>query len=140
MPGNDHVLSAEPAPILVTELDHAEDRQYVRRRVRRDPGRHGLDDDRRPRRRAFRAHNQDIDYVTIRNLVIRNMPQKWHPSRSTGCLQITGRSNTTRLPPTNSGILFPNYSIIRNNYIHHNVGTTGSRSTERGGGYGGYSP
>ena len=24
---------------------------------------------------AFRAHNQDIDYVTIRNLVIRNMPQ-----------------------------------------------------------------
>ena len=25
---------------------------------------------------AFRAHNQDIDYVTIRNLVIRNMPQR----------------------------------------------------------------
>ncbi|HEU5255965.1 MAG TPA: hypothetical protein VFU28_08250, partial [Vicinamibacterales bacterium] len=25
---------------------------------------------------AFRAHNQDIDYVTIRNLVIRRMPQK----------------------------------------------------------------
>jgi hypothetical protein len=24
---------------------------------------------------AFRAHNQDIDYVTIRNLVIRNMPK-----------------------------------------------------------------
>ena len=24
---------------------------------------------------AFRAHNEDIDYVTIRNLVIRNMPQ-----------------------------------------------------------------
>jgi hypothetical protein len=25
---------------------------------------------------AFRAHNEDIDYVTIRNLVIRNMPQQ----------------------------------------------------------------
>jgi hypothetical protein len=25
---------------------------------------------------AFRAHNEDIDYVTIRNLVIRNMPQR----------------------------------------------------------------
>ena len=33
-----------------TELDHAEDRQYVRRRVRRNPGRHGLDDDATPRR------------------------------------------------------------------------------------------
>jgi parallel beta-helix repeat protein len=28
------------------------------------------------RRRRSRAHNQDIDYVTIRNLVIRNMPQQ----------------------------------------------------------------
>ena len=27
------------------ELDHAEDRQYVRRRVRRDPGRHRMDND-----------------------------------------------------------------------------------------------
>ena len=27
---------------------------------------------------AFRAHNEDIDYVTIRNLVIRKMPHQWH--------------------------------------------------------------
>ena len=28
------------------------------------------------RQAAFRAHNEDIDYVTIRNLVIRKMPQR----------------------------------------------------------------
>ena len=33
---------------------------------------------------------------------------------------VTGRSNTTRLPPTNRGIHFGPYSTIRNNYIHHN--------------------
>ena len=38
---------------------------------------------------------------------------------TTGC-PITGRSNTTKLPPTESGIVFPTYSLIRNNYIHHN--------------------
>ena len=51
---------------------------------------------------AFRAHNQDIDYVTIRNLVIRNMPQRGIHAYY-GC-RITGRSNTTRLPPTICGL------------------------------------
>ena len=53
---------------------------------------------------AFRAHNEDIDYVTIRNLVIRNMPQR-ASMPTTGC-PIIGRSNTTRLPPTKCGLVF----------------------------------
>ena len=41
------------------------------------------------------------------------------PSRT---VRITGRSNTTRLPPTNwSVVAAPNNSSIRNNYIHHNT-------------------
>lgn len=69
---------------------------------------------------AFRAQNQDIDYVTIRNLVIRNMPQRginafyWMSNHWTvEYNEITG--NVT-------GLLFPPYSQIRNNYIHHNSG------------------
>ena len=70
---------------------------------------------------AFRAHNQDIDDVTIRNLVIRNMPQRGiHAFYWTS--RIAGRSSTTRLPPTlNRASSSPNNSVIRNNYIHHNT-------------------
>ena len=87
---------------------------------------------------AFRAHNEDIDNVTIRNLVIRNMPQK-------GIHAFTDFSDSwtieyNEIAFNHSGILFPNYSIIRNNYIHHNVGNSQSSGdpAERGGGYGGY--
>ena len=87
---------------------------------------------------AFRAHNQDIDYVTIRNLVIRKMPQKgihafywltpdhWTIENN----EITG---------SHTGLLFPDHSMIRNNYIHHNYGNpSGATAAERGGGYVGY--
>ena len=87
---------------------------------------------------AFRAHNQNIDYVTIRNLVIRKMPQKgihafywltpdhWTIENN----EITGN---------HTGILFPDHSMIRKNYIHHNYGNpSGATPAERGGGYVGY--
>ena len=76
--------------------------------------------------------------MTIRNLVIRNMPQKGiHAFYWMSPDYWTIEYNEIAF--NHSGILFPNHSIIRNNYIHHNVGTTGSSvSAERGGGYGGY--
>jgi parallel beta-helix repeat protein len=69
---------------------------------------------------AFRAHNQDIDYVTIRNLVIRNMPQR-------GIHAYYYMSNNWTVEYTeivsskNVGIVFPGDSLLRNNYIHHNA-------------------
>ena len=87
---------------------------------------------------AFRAHNQDIDHVTIRNLVIRRMPQKgihafyWLSDHWT--------IEYNEIAANKTGILFPNSSLIRNNYIHHNVSSTplASNPAERGGGYVGY--
>ena len=86
------------------------------------------------RRRAFRAHNEDIDYVTIRNLVIRNMPQSgihtyyWMSDHWTIEYNEIA-SNKIGLESA------PNFTI-RNNYIHHNVGNASSSNpAERGGGY-----
>ena len=87
---------------------------------------------------AFRAHNQDIDYVTIRNLVIRKMPQKgihayyWlTPDHWT--------IEYNEIAEAKTGILFPDHSMIRNNYIHHNYGDgSASDPALRGGGYVGY--
>ena len=69
---------------------------------------------------AFRAHNEDIDYVTIRNLVIRNMPQQgihtyyWMSDHWT--------IEYNEIAYAKIGLEFaPNFTI-RNNYIHHNVG------------------
>ena len=69
---------------------------------------------------AIMAHNQDIDDVTIRNLVIRNMPQRGihafylHSDRWTiEYNEITGGR---------SGVSMPNDSVLRHNYIHHNGG------------------
>jgi parallel beta-helix repeat protein len=69
---------------------------------------------------AFRAHNQDIDYVTIRNLVIRNMPQRgihavwiWSDHWTVEYNEIASSQNT--------GIVLAPDSLIRNNYIHHNA-------------------
>jgi parallel beta-helix repeat protein len=86
---------------------------------------------------AFRAHNQDIDYVTIRNLVIRNMPKSgihtyyWMSDHWT--------IEYNEIASNKIGIEFaPNFTI-RNNYIHHNVGNASSTNpAERGGGYQGF--
>jgi parallel beta-helix repeat protein len=72
-----------------------------------------------PNQGAFRAHNQNIDDVNIRNLVIRNMPQRgvhafhWASDRWTiEHNEITG---------TKIAVSVPNNSMVRKNYIHHNA-------------------
>jgi parallel beta-helix repeat protein len=83
---------------------------------------------------AFRAHNQDIDYVTIRNLVIRHMPFSgihtyyWMADHWT--------IEYDEIASNKMGVeSAPNFTI-RNNYIHHNVGNaSSSNAAARGGGY-----
>jgi parallel beta-helix repeat protein len=71
-----------------------------------------------PNQGAFLAHNQDIDDVTIRNLVIRKMPQRgihayyWASDRWT--------VEYTELTANHTGISVPNNSVVRNNRIHRN--------------------
>ena len=83
---------------------------------------------------AFRAHNEDIDYVTIRNLVIRNMPQlgiqafHWMSDHWT--------IEYNEIASNKYGLEFAPDFIIRHNYIHHNAGNISSPNpSERGGGY-----
>jgi hypothetical protein len=83
---------------------------------------------------AFRAHNQDIDYVTIRNLVIRKMPQKgihafpWMSDRWI--------VEYTEIMGGHAGIQLGNESVLRHSWIHDNVGNPFSPiPSERGGGY-----
>ena len=79
-----------------------------------------------PNQGAFRAHNEDIDDVTIRNLVIRKMPQRavhayyWASDRWT--------IENNELTGNALGVAVPNNSLIRYNNIHHN----------RDGGYSGW--
>jgi len=69
---------------------------------------------------AFRAHNEDIDYVTIRNLVIRNMSQggihAFHAMSDHWTIENNDIGASFGL-----GIVFPGDSIIRSNYIHPNA-------------------
>jgi len=69
---------------------------------------------------AFRAHNEDIDDVTIRNLVIRNMPQRgihaYHYMSDRWTIEYN------EVMDSYVGIAPPNGSTIRNNNIHHNAG------------------
>jgi hypothetical protein len=82
---------------------------------------------------AFRAHNEDIDYVTIRNLVIRNMPQQgihayyWMSDHWT--------IEYNEIASNKWGLEVGPSFTIRNNYIHHNVGNSSSSDpADRGGG------
>ena len=84
---------------------------------------------------AFRAHNQDIDNVTIRNLVIRDMPVNGiHAFRdfASGWTveynDIFGGLN---------GVQVSNGATVQYNWIHHNIGDPGAANAAlRGGGYG----
>lgn len=67
---------------------------------------------------AFRAHNQDIDNVVIRNLVIRNMPQKGvnvYGPTATGWafdhVEVFGTQRGVELGA----------SALRSSFVHHNV-------------------
>lgn len=75
---------------------------------------------------AFRAHNQDIDDVTIRNLVIRHMPQRGIHAFADFADRWTIESN--EITGTHTGLSVGKASIVRANRIHHNAG----------GGYGAY--
>jgi parallel beta-helix repeat protein len=87
-----------------------------------------------PTQAAFRAHNQDIDDVTIRNLVIQHMPQRgihafpWMSDRwIVEYIEIWGGQ---------VGIQLGNQSVLRHSWIHDNVGNPSSPiAAERGGGY-----
>lgn len=90
-----------------------------------------------PTQGAFRAHNQDIDDVTIRNLVIRNMPQKGIHAFRDFADRWTIEYN--EIASNQTGLSYPNHSVVRNNYIHHNVQNPSADDPgKRGGGYGGY--
>ena len=82
-----------------------------------------------PNQGAFRAHNQDIDDVTIRNLVIRNMPKRGIYAHSAACDRWKIEYN--EIAHTLTGVAAPNSSIVKNNYIHHNSagGYSAYRST-----------
>jgi|RhiMetdeSRZDD1v2_1073273.scaffolds.fasta_scaffold18765_4 parallel beta-helix repeat protein len=84
---------------------------------------------------AFRAYNEDIDYVTIRNLVIRNMPQWGIHAFYRMADHWTIEYN--EIASNKWGLLFGPDFTIRNNYIHHNVGSNPSSANpaDRGGGY-----
>lgn len=83
---------------------------------------------------AFRAHNQDIDNVTIRNLVIRNMPQK-------GIYAFKDFSNNwtvenVEIANNHTGVVLGSGAIVRNNLIHHNIrNPLAADPGDRGGGY-----
>ena len=85
---------------------------------------------------AFLALNQDIDYVTIQNLVIRNMPQKGIEAFYWMSDHWTIEHN--EIAYNKDGVEFPPDSVIRYNYIHHNISKTpdAANPAERGGGYG----
>jgi parallel beta-helix repeat protein len=77
--------------------------------------------------------NDPIHYVTIRNLVIRNMPQYGIYASS---LTDHWTVDYNEIASNKFGLLFSADFTIRNNYIHHNVGNASSPVPgERGGGY-----
>jgi nitrous oxidase accessory protein NosD len=86
---------------------------------------------------AFMAHNQDIDDVTIRNLVIRRMPKRAVHFFFTGADRWT--VEYCEITANKTGIVIGNAALVRHNYIHHNFGTNPTQAdTTGGGGYESY--
>jgi hypothetical protein len=77
----------------------------------------------------------DVGNVTIKNLVIRNMPQYGiHGSYTRRANGWTVQYN--EIAANKFGVMFTRDAVIQNNYIHHNVGNpTASNPGDRGGGY-----
>jgi parallel beta-helix repeat protein len=73
---------------------------------------------------AFRTFGQDVDNVTIRNLIIRNMPQRGIAAYYTSIYASLSDHWTVEYNEIafnrDAGVHFVPYSVIRNNYIHHN--------------------
>jgi parallel beta-helix repeat protein len=77
-----------------------------------------------PKVGAFQALTQEADYVTIRNLIIRNMPHRaiaaYH-SPTYSALSDHWTIEYNEIASNGDGVHFVPYSLIRNNYIHHNT-------------------
>jgi parallel beta-helix repeat protein len=84
---------------------------------------------------AFMALSVDVDFVTIKNLVIRNMPQHgitvWYQDSNNWTIE------NNEIDHNKFGLEFSANTTLRNNYIHHNVSRTPNSLSpaERGGGY-----
>ena len=129
-------------------IDHAEDGQYFVGEYVSENNKAILDgtgwtttDDSQA---AFRVYddpndpndpNGPIDSVTIKNLVIRNMPQYGiHGSHTRSANNWTIANN--EIASGKFGVMFTSNSHVLNNYIHHNVGDPSSPTPGlRGGGY-----
>ena len=83
--------------------------------------------DERPQLGAFTGTARSISYVTIRNLVIRNMPQRGIATAYAANGHWTIDHN--EISGSVVGIGFPDYSTVTNNFIHDNIqyGFTGYR-------------
>jgi hypothetical protein len=88
---------------------------------------------------AFQGHNRDIRNVTIRNLVIRKMPQRAIHTMY-GYYNQGWTIEFNEIAYNRWGLNAPDRSIIRYNYIHHNIGPDPNSTdyTQRGGAYAGY--
>jgi Right handed beta helix region len=78
---------------------------------------------------AFTGTARSISYVTIRNLVIRNMPQFGIATAYAANSHWTIDHN--EVSGSRIGLSFPDYSTVTNNFIHHNAqyGFAGYRTT-----------
>jgi parallel beta-helix repeat protein len=82
----------------------------------------------------FRCHNQDIDNVVIKNLVITRAPSKGVHAYRDSCDSWTVESN--EISYNRTGVQVGHSATVQHNYIHHNVGDlTSANAALRGGGY-----
>jgi hypothetical protein len=79
---------------------------------------------------AFRVHNENIDNVTIKNLVIQNFRRGIHAYAGNPVLADHWTIEYNEVASNYSGVVFPSDSLLRNNYLHHNynLGYQGSYS------------
>jgi parallel beta-helix repeat protein len=70
---------------------------------------------------AFRTHNENVDNVTIKNLVIRNFRRGIHASAGNPVQADHWTIEFNEVGPNYSGVVFPSDSLVRNNFIHHNT-------------------
>lgn len=69
---------------------------------------------------AFRAHSENIDHVTIKNLVIRNFRRGIHAYAGNPVQADHWTIEFNEVTGNHSGVVFPSDSLVRNNFLHHN--------------------
>jgi parallel beta-helix repeat protein len=86
---------------------------------------------------AFRAQNQDVDDVTIRNLLIQEMP--WGAVMASREFSNNWIVDHNDIYNNSVGVGVGNAFVVTNNLIHHNIlDPTNPDPALRGGGYGGF--